>query len=388
MDHRLRISRLLAALAFVSCAFASCAPDSAGVELGAEPAAEASLPEAPLAVLVLADRAAPLRTALPAGALKAEAYGPGRFGPDSPGWRAALAAAEEESLKAVVAVGSPLGTVGLFEVLREARPELILVSEGYPDDALAMQAAADLVVGLNPKAWAESATRAVLAMEAGGLILSGLKAPGPSVLARRDALRAALEARGLSFAFVELGARELRLDADALARELTRAAAGAATAAESASAGGAAARPAIGTELSELSERLLYAALDEGLSYLECAPPPLGLRYGGAEGPAELARALDALALARGARGRAAFWPGRSQELLGAALAEHAFAAAAMPLVLRDEAALLAALKRAYPYAAWSLAPYHDPDSGVRARNHILYLPGAYAFGRGFLPLP
>lgn len=383
MDHRFRIGRLLAALALVSCSLVSCAPEPAAADGGAEAAAEASAPEAPLAVLVLADRAAPLRTALPAGALKAEAYGPGRFGPDSPGWRAAMAAAEEESLKAVVAVGSPLGTVGLFEDLREARPELILVSEGYPDDALAMQAAADLVVGLNPTAWAESATRAALAMEAGGLILTGVRAPGPAILARREALRMALEARGLSFAFVELGARELRLEADALARELAKAAAG-----ESASAGGAAARPAIGTELPELSERLLYAALDEGLSYLECAPPPLGLRYGGAEGPAELARALDALALARGARGRAAFWPGRSQELLAAALAEHAFAAAAMPLVLRDEAAILAALKRAYPYAAWSLAPYHDSDSGVRARNHILYLPGAYAFGRGFLPLP
>lgn len=379
MDHRLRFVRLLAALAFVSCVFASCAPDSAGVELGAEPAAEASSREAPLAVLVLADRAAPLRTALPAGALKAEAYGPGRFGPDSPGWRAALAAAEEESLKAVVAVGSPLGTVGLFEALREARPELILVSEGYPDDALAIQAAADLVLGLNPKAWAESATRAVQAMDSGGLILTGVRTPGPAVLARREALRAALEARGLPFEFVELGARELRLDADGLARELAKAAA---------VASGGADRPAIGTELSELSERLLYAALDEGLSYLECAPPPLGLRYGGAEGPAELARALDALALARGARGRAAFWPGRSQELLAAALAEHAFAAAAMPLVLRDEAAMLTSLKRAYPYAAWSLAPYHDPDSGVRARNHFFYLPGAYAFGRGFLPLP
>lgn len=383
MDHRLRIGRLLAAIVFVSCAFASCAPESAAVDPGVEPAAEESLPEAPLAVLVLADRAAPLKAALPAGALRVLAYGPGRFGPDSPGWRAALAAAEEESLRAVVAVGSPLGTVGLFEALREARPELILVSEGYPDDALAMQAAADLVLGLNPKAWAESATRAALAMEAGGLILSGVRAPGPAILATREALRTALEARGLFFAFVELGSRELRLEADALARELAKAAAG-----ESASAGGAAARPAIGTELSELSERLLYAALDEGLSYLECAPPLLGLRYGGAEGPAELARALDALALARGARGRAAFWPGRSQELLATALAEHAFAAAAMPLVLRDEAALLAALKRAYPYAAWSLAPYHDSDSGVRARNHILYLPGAYAFGRGFLPLP
>lgn len=383
MDHRFRIGRILAAIAFVSCAFASCAPESAAVDPGVEPAAEESLPEAPLAVLVLADRAAPLKAALPAGALRVLAYGPGRFGPDSPGWRAALAAAEEESLRAVVAVGSPLGTVGLFEALREARPELILVSEGYPDDALAMQAAADLVLGLNPKAWAESATRAALAMDAGGLILTGIRAPGPAILATREALRTALEARGLFFAFVELGSRELRLEADALARELAKAAAG-----ESASAGGAAARPAIGTELSELSERLLYAALDEGLSYLECAPPPLGLRYGGAEGPAELARALDALALARGARGRAAFWPGRSQELLAVALAEHAFAAAAMPLVLRDEAALLAALKRAYPYAAWSLAPYHDPDSGVRARNHILYLPGAYAFGRGFLPLP
>lgn len=382
MDQRFRICRLLAALALVSCSLVSCAPEPAAVELGAEAAAGSPSPEAPLAVLVLADRAAPLRTALPAGALKAEAYGPGRFGPDSPGWRAALAAAEEGSLKAVVAVGSPLGTAGLFEALREARPELILVSEGYPDDALAIQAAADLVVGLNPKAWAESATRASQAMEAGGLILSGMRSPGPAVLARREALRTALEARGLAFEFVELGARELRLDADALARELARAAA------VVDSSRGAADRPAIGTELSELSERLLYAALDEGLSYLECAPPPLGLRYGGAEGPAELARALDALALARGARGRAAFWPGRSQELLAAALAEHAFAAAAMPLVIRDEAALLAALKRAYPYAAWSLAPYHDPDSGVRARNHILYLPGAYAFGRGFLPLP
>ncbi len=383
MDHRLRIGRLLAAIAFVSCAFASCAPESAAVDPGVEPEAMESLPEAPLAVLVLADRAAPLKAALPAGALRVLAYGPGRFGPDSPGWLAAMAAAEEESLRAVVAVGSPLGTVGLFEALREARPELILVSEGYPDDALAMQAAADLVLGLNPKAWAESATRAALAMEAGGLILTGVRAPGPAVLAKREALRTALEARGLFFAFVELGSRELRLEANALARELAKAAAG-----ESASAGGAAARPAIGTELSELSERLLYAALDEGLSYLECAPPPLGLRYGGAEEPAELARALDALALARGARGRAAFWPGRSQELLAVALAEHAFAAAAMPLVLRDEAALLAALKRAYPYAACSLATYHDPDSGVRARNHILYLPGAYAFGRGFLPLP
>lgn len=382
MDQRFRIGRLLAALALVSYSLVSCAPEPAAVELGAEAAAEASSPEAPLAVLVLADRAAPFRTALPAGAFKAEAYGPGRFGPDSPGWRAALAAAEEESLKAVVAVGSPLGTVGLFEALREARPELILVSEGYPDDALAIQAAADLVLGLNSKAWAESATRAVQAMDAGGLILTGVRAPGPAVLARREALRAALEARGLSFEFVELGARELRLEADALARELTKAAAG------DAATGVAAARPAIGTELSELSERLLYAALDEALSYLECAPPPLGLRYGGAEGPAELARALDALALARGARGRAAFWPGRSQELLAAALAEHAFAAAAMPLVLRDEAAMLTSLKRAYPYAAWSLAPYHDPDSGVRARNHFLYLPGAYAFGRGFLPLP
>lgn len=382
MDQRSRLGRLLAALALASCSLVSCAPESAAADSGAEPVGEASAPEVPLAVLVLADRAAPFRTALPAGALKAEAYGPGRFGPDSPGWLAALAAAEQESLKAVVAVGSPLGTVGLFEALREARPELILVAEGYPDDALAIQAAADLVVGLNPKAWAESAARAAQAMDAGGLILAGVKAPGPAVLARREALRMALEARGLAFEFVELGARELRQDADALARELIKAAAA------GAASGGGAARPAIGTELSELSERLLYAALDEGLSYLECAPPPLGLRYGGAEGPAELARALDALALARGARGRAAFWPGRSQELLAAALAEHAVATAAMPPVIREEAAVLASLKRAYPYAAWSLAPYHDPDSGVRARNHMLYLSGAYAFGRGFLPLP
>lgn len=384
MDQRSRIARLFAALVLASCSLVSCAPEAAPVEPGSAPASEASAPAAPLTVLVLADRAAPLKAALPAGAVEVQAFGTGRFGPDSPGWLAALAAAEEGSLKAVVAVGSPLGTVGLFEALREARPELILVSEGYPDDALAIQAAADLAIGLDPVAWAESAARAAQAMDAGGLILAGLKAPGPAVLARRAALRAALEARGLSFEFIELGARELRLEVDALARELAKAAGKGKAEVQAA----AALRPALGTELSELSERLLYAALDEGLSYLECAPPPLGLRYGGAEGPAELARAVDALALARGARGRAAFWPGRSQELLAAALAELAAAAASSPAIIRDEAAALAALKRAYPYADWSLAPYQDPDSGVRARNHVLYLPGAYAFGRGFLPLP
>lgn len=388
MDKRLRLGRHLAALAFVAYALLSCAPVPTAVEGGAGLAAEASSLKAPLAVLVLADRAAPLRTALPAGALKVQAYGQGRFGPDSPGWRAALAAAEEGSLKAVVAVGSPLGTVGLFEALREARPELILVSEGYTDDALAIQSAADLVLGLNSAAWAQSAARAAVAMDAGGLILAGVRAPGPAILARREALRSALEARGLSFEFVELGARELRLDADALARELAKAALDGDFSGGAAGSGGRAARHAIGTELSELSERLLYAVLDQGLSYLECAPPPLGVRYGGAEGAAELARALDALAVARDARGRAAFWPGRSQELLAAALAEHALSAASSPALIRDEAAILAALKRAYPYAAWSLAPYLDPDSGVRARNHLVYLPGAYAFGRGFLPLP
>jgi hypothetical protein len=322
----------------------------------------------------------------------------GRLSAGGPAWDDTLALIDQAPYKAVVALSAPLGAVGLFEALRERRPELMLVALGYPEDPLAMQAAADLAVTIQHEAKSGAIIRLAEIFKATGIAQLGIRhitPPWESSL-RAEALSRLAAERSLDYEFIELNQSDLRTDPALLAAELV---AGRLAASGLSGADGASSAAAPGTEaaaeprwvftsdLPELAERLLYAALDKGVFYIESAAPRSGLRYGGAESLEDMPRAFDSVALSRNAGGRAAFWPGEQPETLGRALLAHVAASVEQPSLLRDAEALGKALRKAWPASVWLVEPYRDPDSKVRAKNHFTLSSYPYVAGRGYIKI-
>jgi hypothetical protein len=322
----------------------------------------------------------------------------GRLSSGSSAWDRSLELIEQEEYKALVALSAPLGSVGLFEALRERRPDLMLVAMGYPEDPLAMQAAADLAVTVGHEARSGALIHVAELFKAAGIAHVGMKSVTPTWEAaeRADALSRLAAERALDYTFIELNTSDLRKDPALLAAELVEArlavmepsgGEGGASAPEGGTEGAAGLRWVFTSDLPELAERLLYAALDKGVFYIESAAPQFGLRYGGAENLEDMPRAFDSVALSRDAAGRAAFWPGEQPETLGRALLAHVAASVEKPALLRDAEALGKALRKAWPASAWLVEPYRDPDSKVRAKNHLTLFSYPYVAGRGYIKI-
>ncbi|HAE20837.1 MAG TPA: hypothetical protein DCG47_00720 [Spirochaetaceae bacterium] len=383
------LNALIAALAF-SCGSSSAAPPIS------EQVAE-GYREPPFKIVVLApakpspDTAAAisevveseLSAGLSPGMLTIVRYA-GRLSGGNAAWERSLELLGQEQYKAVVALCAPLGAVGLFEALRARRPDVLLVSLAYPDDPLAMQAAADLAITVKHEAKSAALVQLSENFKATGIVQLGMKSAQPSWEAEQRAVSLSKLAseRALAYELIELNQSDLRKDpalitAELVAARLARADGGAVAAAEQ--------RWVFTSDLPELAERLLYAALDKGAFYIESAAPQFGLRYGGAENLDDLPRAFDSVALSRNAAGRAAFWPGEQPENLGRAVLAHVAASVGKPALLRDPEALARALRKAWPASAWLVEPYRDQDSKVRAKNHLTLASYPYVAGRGYI---
>jgi len=286
---------------------------------------------------------------------------------------AVMAAAGEARAAAVIVAPAPSGTAALFAELRLSRPELRLVAFSPEDATLAIEAAADLVLGPDAILLAWGIAKA--AAELGAEVLVSVRGAGPGPAgtdAAQSAERAAAGIMGLRY--LEAGPAED--GADPLA---------AALAALGDAGSGDRARTAVTGSGASLAMPLLEAAAGAGLLYVEGRPPATG--YDGTPwDPVRYLGVAAALAASRGGSGKALIWPWVRPEPLAAAALEHVRRVVDGSARMDDAAALAAACSALWPAGGMRVEWHVDPASGVRARNHLLVSGDAYVLGRGYLP--
>lgn len=284
-------------------------------------------------------------------------------------WARVMEAVSDPATRAVVVPSAPEGSSGLFEAIRAARDDIVIVAGGCPDDTLALEAFADLVVDLDWAARSKAAGRAAALLDASSILLVGKKDQSPTW--ERDSRRGALASSGLalSTADVDIGPQG-QFDAAALKGLLQALEPG----------------TAVIPDHPWLARALADAAMETGSLYIEGASLPWGQRYGQAQNYLDAPKAADTLALERASVGRMLFWPGDAPDAVAAALVRHTLLALDRGDGLRDGDALAASLRSVWPAGSWKVEPYLDPDSGIRARGHLMISSDPYLAGRGYLP--
>lgn len=293
---------------------------------------------------------------------------------------AARAALDEASVRALVVVPAPAGTVRLFSELLEAKPGALLVAVNPAEDAYAIESVAGLVLESDAALIAYGSVRAAAEMGARQFVsvrLARSPADAPPGLARRFAVEAAAaEAAGIGYLAMTASGADRAAAAAGLPGLVADAAAKAADKAGS---------MAFGTAERELARPLLEAAMDAGMLYAEGEPPVTG--YAGyAWNPAAYIAEAENVAGQRGTYGKALIWPWSRPEVLAFGTLEHLRRVIAGDSRLDDIEAVKAAFLSIWPAGAWNFAWFQDPASGVRARSHFLASGDAYLLGRGYLP--
>jgi hypothetical protein len=143
------------------------------------------------------------------------------------------------------------------------------------------------------------------------------------------------------------------------------------------------------------TEPLLKQILTYGGMFVEADLPSPLMGYPGALGldlsaetgnfPAILKKVEDAV-IARGGAGKFGTWAYSAGFTTSAGLGEYAKRVLDGKARLLNVADLYAAYGEYTPGAKWAGGFYIDANTGVRARNHLLLYMDTYIFGRGYLP--
>jgi len=309
--------------------------------------------------------------------------------PDSkkPDEGAAIAAfiakcAEDSGVAAILVAPAPEGTAEGFRRAKQARPGLLCIASGSSEDALVVEASADLVMDLDRLYRAYLAVWAAKKMGASSLVAAYAREEGDDPAARRERaiMAAASAALGLKYAAMT---SPKGVAADGFVR--------AGTGAWLRDYGP---RAALYCSAPDLVGPLLAGAVAGNGIVAEAAgeatraayAEALGVDLTEAKGDAvKEKRLLENAAEALGMRGRLGLWDSGYGEASLRGLGEFAMRVGAGTARKDDLKALLSALDARSGGAAW-LADYDvDPDTGVKSANHVLVRQDIYVLGSGYL---
>ncbi|MGD9940307.1 MAG: DUF3798 domain-containing protein [Clostridia bacterium] len=286
--------------------------------------------------------------------------------------------AEDETVRAFVVSNAPQGTAALFTALKERRPDLLRVALVPQEDPLVIQAAADAVLDFDQVTRAYTA--ALMAARLGRSQIVALSMPGSSEdwrqTTRLAVLREASSDMGMTF-------RTLAVAPDGLEKALsgfgTEAGAGL----------------AVVVNDGHLAPEALRIADASGALFIELERPENGypgrdvdVEPSSGETPApnggDPVRAMiDAARNVPGRPGLTLMWPGELAPLLE--LGSLAFTRLILDGKAASEANLAAAMNGVWPTGQWHASHFVDPQSGVRARNHLVVGSDPYLSGRSYL---
>jgi len=287
-----------------------------------------------------------------------------------------LEAARDGQVRSIVVIPAPPGTADAFRAIRAQRRDILLVAAEPAEGKLEIEAAADLVVEL------DRLYRPYLAVQSA-------KAAGSKrfvEVAAAGAAGAAGEARSRESAVLRAACAELKIAYRLATAKLPDTDFG--------WLGELGRDSALYCADAELAEAVAEAALATGACVVDGGPDSLeAWRAVLASGlPEDFAKADDAGRLKRiekaavdlAGKGRLAAWTRgyASESVLG--LTEFARALASGSARIGEVKDLVAALKSRSPGSAWIASFDVDPETGVKAANHILLRQDPYVFGRGY----
>jgi hypothetical protein len=304
--------------------------------------------------------------------------GSGRMASMTQAWKTLIELADDETVRAIVVADAPQGTAALFTALKERRPDLLRVALVPQEDPLVIQAAADAVLDFDQVTRAYTA--ALMAARLGRSQIVALSMPGSSEdwrqTTRLAVLREASSDMGMTF-------RTLAVAPDGLEKALsgfgTEAGAGL----------------AVVVNDGHLAPEALRIADASGALFIELERPENGypgrdvdVEPSSGETPApnggDPVRAMiDAARNVPGRPGLTLMWPGELAPLLE--LGSLAFTRLILDGKAASEANLAAAMNGVWPTGQWHASHFVDPQSGVRARNHLVVGSDPYLSGRSYL---
>lgn len=354
----------------------------------------------PYRMVLVSARELPATAHLPEGMVTVLKLGSGRLNALSSAWKALVNLIEDETVRAVVVADAPQGTAALFAELKELRPELLLLALEPLESPLVIQAAADIVLDFDHVARAYSA--ALIAARMGRSSIVAISMPGTSDEWRLDTRLAVLR---IASADMGLAFKTLAVPPDGLIKTLQDLGIMAPLDTTTASQvpKGVASEAVIIVNDGRLASQALRAATVSGAMYIELDRPDDGYAgiAAGAEPADSAARVpiqamtsvhadgdpirtlIDSARNVPGRPGLTLIWPGEQASLME--LGALVLAKAVVDGTLASEASIAAVMNTIWPAGQWHASHYVDPQTGVRARNHLLIGADPYLVGRSFL---
>ena len=397
MPRRLCFYSLLLVLALGSILSCAGRPVPEALE-STEEAVPVVLP--PYRMVLVSARELPATVHLPEGMVTVLKLGSGRLNASNSSWKALVNLIEDETIRAVVVADAPQGTAALFAELKELRPELLLLALEPFESPLVIQAVADIVLDFDHVVRAYSA--ALIAARMGKTSMVAVSTPGASDDWRLDTRLAVLR---IVWADMGLAFKTLAVPPDDLIETLQdlgiMAPLDTTTASEVPNR--AASEAVIIVNDGRLASQALRAATASGAMFIELDRPDDG--YAGIAADTEPANGaarvptqtmtsvpvdgdpirtlIDAVRNVPGRPGLTLIWPGEQASLME--LGALVLAKTVVDGTLASEASLAAVMNTIWPAGQWHASHYVDPQTGVRARNHLLIGADPYLLGRSYL---
>ncbi len=338
----------------------------------------------PYRIAIASSREPGAISGLPEGMVVTIAMGSGRLGSSSPAWKALVELAEDETVRAIVVADAPIGTAALFTELKERRPELVLLAFLPKEAPLVIQAAADVVLDFDHVMRAY--TSALMASRMGRSLIISLSMPGSGddwrLNTRQTVLRAASADLGLTIRTLAVAPDSLEKALSGLGMEVTT---------------GSGMGTVSGTEVAlvvndgKLASEALRIADLSGALFIELDRPEEGyagqsawvLPSGGLPGENPVRVMIDMARNVPGRSGLTLVWPGEVAPIME--LGALAYAKSILDGKPVSEVNLAAVMNGVWPAGQWHVSHFVDPQSGVRARNHMVTGSDPYLVGRSYL---
>lgn len=354
----------------------------------------------PFRMVLVSSRDLAATKVLPEGMVTVVKQGPGRLNASSPTWKTLVNLSEDESIRAVVVADAPQGTAALFSELKELRPDLHLLALAPVESPLVIQAAADIVMDFDHVMRAYSAVLIAARMGRKSIVL--LSMPGPNedwrFNTRQAVLRAASTDMGVTFKTLVVNPDGLEKALRGLDIEV-----GPDIATVPAIPSGSATGTVMVVNDGRLASEAVRIAVASGAMFIELDRPEDG--YAGtavgteapseaAGGPARVTAStlkdgdsvrtwIDTARNVPGRPGLTLIWPGEQASLME--LGALVFAKSVVDGKPASEGSLAAVMNTVWPTGQWHASHYIDPQTGVRARNHLLIGADPYLVGRSYL---
>ena len=341
----------------------------------------------PYRIAIASSREPASLSGFPDGMVVAVELGTGRLGSSSPTWKALMELADDETVHAIVVSKAPQGTAALFMDLKQRRPGLVLIALLPEEPPLVIQAAADTVLDFDHVMRAYNSV--LMASRMGRSQIVSLSMPGTSedwrLNSRETVLRAASADMGLAFKSLAVGPESL----EKALKELGTKAGANSLAGVGTGAGGTGV--AIVANDGRLASNAFRLADATGALFIELDRPEDG--YAGFVADAEPSNGptsedpvrvmIDTARKVPGRPGLTLVWPGELASLmeLGALL----LAKSILDGKQASEVNLAAVMNAVWPTGQWHSSHFVDPQSGVRARNHLVVGSDPYLVGRSYL---